>query len=410
MKKLMMFALMAATATTAFAQDDLVKQAKKQFGKGELDAAVATLKPALNNDATKDKAAAWNLLNDICYKQFNDELEKAKMQQRFDTTKMYNGLLEGYAAALECDKYDIQPNEKGKVKIRFRKPNGERYLPERQQFYNAGVIRYQKNDHKGAMDAWGVYVNSATASIFEGMKMPEKDEYYGEALYNTALLSYQLKDYDNAVKYAEKAAAIPEKKEAANDIVLFSKKDNLKSAADSIEYVNYVKALHKENPQSQKYFNLLNEYYNTYGQEAQRLAWLKEELEANPNDKMLWAMKGEVEMNNGKLDDAIASFKKSVEADPDFLPAIYNTGVCLNNKAMDLQNQLADKDGMISKANQAKVLDVLKDAMKYFERARELDPEHQQVNWPYLLYRTYNAVLGENDPKTQEVGKIAGAI
>jgi tetratricopeptide (TPR) repeat protein len=410
MKKLFMFALMAAAATTAFAQDDLVKQAKKQFGNGNLDAAAATLKPALTNAATKDKAAAWNLMNDICYKQFTNEFDKAKMAQPFDTTKMYNGLLDGYAAALECDKYDIQPNEKGKVKIRFRKANADRYFPERQQFYNAGVIRYTKNNHKGAMEAWGVYVNSATASIFEEVKKPEKDEYLGEALYNTALLSYQQKDYANAVKYAEMAAQIPDKKEAANDIVLFSKKESLKNAADSLEYVKYIKDLHKANPESQKYFNLLNEYYNAYGKENERVAWLQEELAANPNDKMLWAMKGEVEMNNGKLDDAIASFKKSVEADPEFLPAIYNTGVCLNNKAMDLQTQLADKNGMISKQNQAKVLDVLKDAMKYFERAREIDPEHQQVNWPYLLYRTYNAVLGESDPKTQEVGKIAGVL
>ena len=58
MKKLMIMALMAGAATTAFAQEDLVKQAKKQFSAGDFDQAAATLAPALTSDATTDKAAA----------------------------------------------------------------------------------------------------------------------------------------------------------------------------------------------------------------------------------------------------------------------------------------------------------------------------------------------------------------
>ena len=54
-----MMAMMAAAATTAFAQDALVKEAKSLFNSGKLDEAAAKLAPALNSAETKDKAAAW---------------------------------------------------------------------------------------------------------------------------------------------------------------------------------------------------------------------------------------------------------------------------------------------------------------------------------------------------------------
>ena len=63
----MMMAAVALFATTAFAQDDLVKQAKKLCDKGELEQAATTLTPALTSDQTEDKAEAWNLMGDIQY-------------------------------------------------------------------------------------------------------------------------------------------------------------------------------------------------------------------------------------------------------------------------------------------------------------------------------------------------------
>ena len=64
MKKFLMMAMMAAAATTAFAQDALVKEAKKLFAAGELEQAAAKLTPALTAAETKDKAEAWNLMNE----------------------------------------------------------------------------------------------------------------------------------------------------------------------------------------------------------------------------------------------------------------------------------------------------------------------------------------------------------
>ena len=57
MKKIMIMALMVATASSALAQDDLVKQAAGMTDKYE--EAVKTITPALTSGQTVDKAKAW---------------------------------------------------------------------------------------------------------------------------------------------------------------------------------------------------------------------------------------------------------------------------------------------------------------------------------------------------------------
>ena len=107
MKKIMIMALMAAAATTAFAQDDLVKEAKNLCGKGEFDKAAEVLTPALTSAATTDKAKAWNQMVDIQYGKFTgiqttDMENKVKqIQAPYDTLGMHKACAESFLAALK---------------------------------------------------------------------------------------------------------------------------------------------------------------------------------------------------------------------------------------------------------------------------------------------------------------------
>jgi len=392
MKKILTMALMAAAATTAFAQDALVKEAKKQFSAGELDQAAATLAPALTSAETVDKAAAWNLMNEIKYKTYNDEFQKRALGQQFSTDRMVSALIDGLHAAEECDKYDQMPNAKGKVKIRFHKANSERYKNERQWLYNGGILQYQDKDVAGAIKAWGAYIDSSKSPLFEGMQMGP-DTLLADAAYNTALLSYQEKDYATAMKFAEVASTFPEKEDDAMNLLLFTQKETLKSKADSTAYLSKLKELHAAKPDKDQYFNLLQEYYTRSGDQEATKAWAKEETGLNPQNKMAWAILGEAYMNTEKWDDAIAAFTKAIELDPQWTPVVFNVGVCLNSKAIALQDELMDKNTMnISPANLEKVKDVIRQSQKYLERARELDPNRETANWAYPLYRCYYAL------------------
>ena len=155
-------------------------------------------------------------------------------------------------------------------------------------------------------------------------------------------------------------------------------------------YANTLKDLHKQNPNEDKYFNLLMDYYMKAGDKDALNNWVNEEIAANPQNKMVWALKGESEMNSQKWDAAVESYKKAEEIDPSFVQVVFNIGVCLNSKAIELKDQLADKKtGGLTVANANKVKEVLGQAKTYMEKARELDPTREKVNWAYPLYQIY---------------------
>ncbi len=400
MKKVMISALMAVAATTAFAQDDIVKQAKKDFGKGNFDAAIQALKPALDNAATEDKAAAWNLATDIYYKQFENaqnegvQAQLTKKPANIDSLKMYDALYEGLKAAMQTNVYDNQPNAKGKIKVRFQDANVNRFQNARLTLINAGQWAYNKKDMDNALKYWGAYVDCAGDPLFsKEEKNPEKNMYYkylSEIAYYAGLVAYQDKDFANAEKYAAVAAQDPAKAKEANEILLFSKKDNSKTHADSVAYRDMVMELHKQNPDEERFYNLLMDYYTRPGRSEEMKAWLNDEIAANPNNKMNWALKGELEMNARQWDDAVASYQKAIEMDPSFVQCVFNAGVCLNSKAIDLKDQLADKNtGNLTKANADKVKAILAEAKDFLERSKQLDPDREKVNWAYPLYQIY---------------------
>ena len=417
MKKVMMMALMAAAATTAFAQETVVKEAKKLLSKGDFDAAAQMLAPALTSSETLDKAAAWNLMTDIQFGKFSaiqNENMQNQMNQKavaYDTLGMNNACYEALKAAIECDKQDQQPNDKGKVKIRFRQANQQRMQNVRLNLINAGLFDYNHKNLDGALAKWALYLDSPAEGLFEGLAAVSdvsKDQYRSEIAYYAGLVAYQKKDFATAEKFATMAAQDPKKAAEANEIMLFSKKETMKTKEDSVAYVAMVKDLHKANPEEERYFNLLMEYYTRSDDQKALAAWAQEETTINPENKMAWALTGQVHMNAREWDAAVEAYKKALEIDPTFIQCVFNTGVCLNGKAIDLKDKLADKNtGGLTKANADKVKAILHDAREYLERSKELDPDREKVNWAYPLYQIYYSI--GDKAKSDEMEKLVNA-
>ena len=417
MKKVMMMALMAAAATTAFAQETVVKEAKKVLAKGDFDAAAQMLAPALTSSETVDKAAAWNLMTDIQYGKYsaiqNENIQNQMNQKTvpFDTLGMNNACYEALKAAIECDKLDKEPNDKGKVKIRFRQANQQRMQNVRLNLINAGLFDYNHKNLDGALAKWALYLDSPAEELFTGLAAVSdvaQDQYRSEIAYYAGLVAYQKKDYPTAEKYATIAAQDPKKASEANEIMLFSKKETMKTKEDSLAYVDMVKNLHKQNPEEERYFNLLMEYYTRSDDQKAMAAWAEEETSINPENKMAWALTGQVHMNAREWDAAVEAYKKAIEIDPSFIQCVFNAGVCLNGKAIDLKDQLADKNtGGLTKANADKVKAILHDARVYLEQAKELDPDREKVNWAYPLYQIYYSI--GDKAKSDEMEKLVNA-
>lgn len=405
-----MMALMAAAATTAFGQDILVKDAKKLMGKGEFDQAAQTLAPALTSNETTDKEAAWNLQSEIMHGKYSEiqkkEMESVVNKAAFDTLGMHTAALAAWDAVLKCDEFDQLPDAKGKVKLKYRSAAQTKYKTFGVALVQAGQYFYQnRKDNDNALKAWKGYLEMKESSIFKDVKDFPKDPFYYDIAYYAAILAYQMHNYPEAVKFAQVTAEDPSKAGEAMEILLFSKKESMKTKEDSVAYVNMLKDLHKQEPSEERYFNLLMEYYTRANNMPAMMAWAEEEIAMNAQNKMAWALKGEVEMNQSKWDAAVESYKKAIEIDPEFVQCVFNAGVCLNSKAITLKDELADKNtGGLKKADADKVKAVLAEALTFMERARELDPSAEKVKWAYPLYQIYYAL--DNKAKADEMEKL----
>lgn len=409
MKKIMMMALMAAATATAFAQSEVVKNAKKLFDKGQLEEAVKMVEPILNEGSAADKATAWNMVSEAYYKKYSDiqELQlKEKVQPTgavIDEKTMYESLMKGFEAAMKCDEFDNMPNEKGKVKARFRQASQQKFQMGRLNCINAGQWYYNQKDYKGAFDAFALYVTSGDSPLFTGIDL--KDQYKGEISYFASLAAYQGKDYENVIKFANIAIQDTARAKDATEILVFAKKETMKTQQDTLEYIAMLKNASQKFPQDQRYSAWIGDYYLNSGKTEELSTWADGEIAKNPEDKFAYIFKGEALRMSEKYDEAVECYKKAFELDPTYLAAAYQAGVCLNSKAIKLKDELSDKKtGMLTTANAAKVKAVLQEAKPYLEKVRELDPDHEQVNWVYALYQLYYN-LGDK-AKADELEKL----
>ncbi len=412
MKKMMMLAIMAFATTTIFAQEDVVKNAKKLLDKGDVEEAIKAVQPALTAGTNESKAAAWNLLCSAQYKKFSDiqgkklENQVKQTNEPIDEAAMNAAAVAALEAAMKCDEFDNMPNEKGKVKPRFRSENQKIFQNGRLNCINAGQYEYNQKNYEGAFKAFAMYVDSGDSPLFTGLDMSQ-DQYKYEVAYFASLSAYQSKDYPNVIKYAQIAAQDTAKAKDATEILVFSKRETMKTKQDTLEYIDMLKDASQKFPADNRYSAWIGDYYLNSGNNQELLKWAEGEIAKNPNDKFGYTYKGEALRLSGKYDDAVECYKKAFEIDPTYVAAAYQAGVSLNSKAIELKDQLADKKtGKLTVENANKIKAILSDAKTYLEKVRELDPNREQVNWAYALYQMYYS-LGDNE-KASELESLVG--
>ena len=393
-----MMVLMAMATASAFAQADVVKSAKKLYGngKGDVKAALDLLNQNKESGDAETRAAIYNLLSKIhydTYSQLYDGAIKSQLtHEKIDSAAMYLNAIDAWENALKCDEFDQQPDSKGKTKLDYRTEAQKKFQIIGTPLVQGGQYFYGLKENDKAIRMWKAYTDMHQSSIFKDVSEKDfpLDPFYNDIVYYTAYLSYQMKNYDDAIKYANKLVLnVPEKKAEAEEIVLFSMKNNCKTPQDSAKFRNYLMEQHKADVSNERFFNLLSDFYHGVSP-SEKDSWLNEEVALNPNNKMAWAMKGELKMNLEQWDEAIEDFKKAIEIDPNWTPCQFNVGICYNSKAIAMNDQLMDKKTMgLSKENAEKIKAVLKEGLVYLEKTRELDPDQQSTHWAYPLYRIY---------------------
>ena len=394
----MIMALMVLGTTCAFAGDsDALKAIKKAKDFNEAQNLVMNTLGQLANDA--EKAAAYNKLVDLAMDKFTKEstnvtwnqtaTQMGQQEKPVDQVGMNEAAFQAVKAAMECDKYDQMPNEKGKVAPKFNAKNAQRVWPARQQLVNAGQDAMTAENQAEAKKFWTLFVDSDIAPLFKDCDRTFQKPFFGQVARFVSIFAYQDKDLANALKYCDIAAQDPEEAENALNLKLEILGSDLKNHADSVQYLDKVKALHEQHPDNA---TVLEKVYNMYmgmGDKTAALGFLDGVLAKNPNNFVALADKGMYYMDQDNAPEAAKWLKKALDAKEDNAVIHYYYAICTRAEAQ----AFADADP-------AKFKSMMEDAIRHFDRTKELDPD-KMISWGYNRYSAYSQLYGEDDARTK---------
>ena len=399
MKKLMMMAMMLVASATAFAGDsDALKAILKAKDYAEAQSLINSSLSQLTDAA--EKAKAYNKLVDLAYDKFKKEDDtkttNAVMQKNdpVDTDGMLAAGKIALEAAMECDKYDQQPNEKGKVAIKFRDKNRDRLRAVRLSLLQAGIDMANNEKNKKAFDNFDVYLQSAKSAFFEGVDgVSKNDPNLGVAAFYGGRAAYNLEKFDKAIEYFKIGVADTAKQihDLSFDFLLYTMRNKQKTAADSAQFITDMLSLYKEYPDAEQIYSSLSDAYISKGMNAEVIKLAEERMAKYPDSSLPHVYKAFLLMQDKKYDEAISEFAKVKEDNsPVYLNSIFNSAVCKYNKASEFNEANSDiRTGRLKPADHDKFMNMLKDAQGDFEKAKELDPEQKTVRWQYLLHNVY---------------------
>lgn len=412
MKKLMTIALAMMVSCGAFAQVATLKEAISLAGK-DADKAAEMVKGAVNDASVtdKDRAAAYNALaqayGDIYAKIATVELENqtlAKMGREakpVDAEKMNSSIYECYKNLLECDKYDAQPDAKGKVKPKFRKANCTKYYNMRPNLVNAGLTYFNDKNFDMAKKAWSVYLDSKSSDLF-AEKAAEPDQYLTQCAYFVVLAAYNTDDAETLNKYVELAKTDPEKAKDAMqlDVAMLDKQYKATKDVALLDLMAKKAQDAYDKTKDQMFFNTVMYTLQEKKDEAALLKHLDDFAAKNPESVLPNIYKGDMAMNAGKYQEAVDNYTKVAAKDDKNVALFYNIAVCYRNIASEFAETHAKK-GQLMGANADKYKEYLSHAAENFEKVRALDPNQETGKFAYLLYSIYSG-MGEKE-KAAEV-------
>ena len=407
MKKLTTLALAVVFSASAFAQD-VYKQISKIKDYNE---AYNLLKANLGSMSAEEKAKCYNALVDLAYDKVVKEqgtITENQMAEQFktevtpyDTIGLYNAVIQALENGVTCDEFDMQPNEKGKVKPKFRKSNSDRLYAIRYHLINAGIY-YQGKDEALSYKNLATYVDSSEYPLFAD-KDKSKDENLTQIAYYAARGAYFAKDYAKAEKYADIALNDTAMAKNAMQLKLAVMQSQLKTRQDTLNYVTKLKEIYAKDESNDIILSTICSMMLSLNDKAGIDQLIKAKLAKDPNNFTALTVQGQVYMGDKKWDEAAQALTKAANIQPDNIAVISSIGNCYMYKAQDEVEKTTANGGRLTPEAEKAIIGIYQQAIGYLEKAKDMDKTMEfKSYWAYSLYTCCYRALGPDDAKTKE--------
>lgn len=201
-------------------------------------------------------------------------------------------------------------------------------------------------------------------------------------------------DYKTADHYADISLSHDSSAQLGAEIKAQCMRAQMVTSQDSARYLAVVSKLYETDPDNEKYFAWMMQFYDRPQQRHKLESFIDHELENNPNTIEPWILKGEIAMKAGRWQEAVDAYKHADEISPSNTPVAYNIGICLNHLVLDKQEKAKKAGKHITEQDSYQMKQTLAEARTYLERVRTRDPRRNRLDWVTPLYMIYS-VLGD---------------
>lgn len=221
---------------------------------------------------------------------------------------------------------------------------------------------------------------------------------YPDMASNICNMAYARHDWKLMSEY--EALAMQSSDEKTRRYMDYISSNSLLLRGDTVAWINKAREKIAKNPTSEESEINIQNIMAIYSKNIVEMGkFCDEVLAMAPESKMANYGKGYCLFAESKYVEALEYYKKSVEADPDYLDGNIQCGLCLFNIA-DANNKTIAGKRYKSQAEadadvQNNVRAYFEQALPYFEKVRQLVPD-DSGKWAYELRTIYNAI-GQKD-------------
>ncbi|MDE7125183.1 MAG: tetratricopeptide repeat protein, partial [Muribaculaceae bacterium] len=318
----------------ASAQTKFVKEVERNTKKNYSEA-VKQMQPAFTNPETANDAYPRYVVGKAGFDQFDEFFGKKQLGMPVDDIQMSDALMGGYEYMQKALALDTIVDAKGKVKTKYSKDAINTIAGHFVDYSNAAVYYWAGEKYKNAFDAWQVYVDvSRDPRFVKHIEVPV-DTMMQNIVFNQALAAYNMQDMKSALnKFLEAMDIAPAKKQVY---------DYALSVAQQLDSNDTIIAICEKaiplygNEDSMYLINIIN-VYNKKGDFANADRMIDEAIAKDGSNAQLWRVKGYLQEYQEHADDAIDSYKKAVEINPEFTEGLYDYARSIYNKGMRIED------------------------------------------------------------------------
>ena len=407
MKKVLFTVALLAGAFAASAQVSVVKEVKAM--KKDPAAAAKVLEAALTNPETANDPNTWQLAGDLQKAIYDEENMKMYLPGgQADMPKMYNAMLKMFDYYLKCDEVELAGVANGTVKkAKLRKKNQETLLKVRPNLANGGVEAFNVNDYESAQKYFGLFVDVVENPMFADQAAVLKADTLNSLYANYATMAAGLrdpKDVASVIKYGNIGKENPS--EGWRALMFMAEVYGDKEQGDSIKWLETIKEGAQRFPEQDFFVGNIMDYYLQRGMVDEGLAQIDQLIAANEKPYFLY-VKGVLLYEKKDYAGAQAALDKVIAAGGDLAAEAYaKKGDCYFFPAQKIveENSALSIDDPKYNANEAKIKEAYEQAKPFYEKAKELEPDNQQI-WGQMLLRIYWTLnKAEYDALEKEMG------